>query len=83
MSVWPYFTRTSLGECLAILYQNGLVKGRARYRSINDRARYWLFFGDEVWEVELGKFSVKKKKKRILSGLEPMLIPLTGQCNYH
>ena len=59
-----------------------IFKGRARYKPIDDRARYCLFFLEEVWEVELEKISVKKKK-RILSGLEPVLIPLTGQCNYH
>ena len=60
-------------------------KDRARYRPIDDRARYWAncFFLDKVWEVELRKFSEKKKKKRILARLEPILIPLTGQCNYH
>ena len=42
-----------------------------------------ILFLDEVWEVELTKFAEKKKKKRILSGLQPMLIPLAGQCNYH
>ena len=63
-------------------------KGRARYRPIDDRARYWKknFLGggggDKVCEDELRKFS-EEKKKRILSGLEPMLIPLTVQCNYH
>ena len=34
-------------------------------------------------EDELRKFSEETKKKRIMSGLEPMLIPLTVQCNYH
>ena len=59
-----------------------LVMGRARYRPIDDRARYWAnLFLDEVWKVELRKFS--EKKKRVLSGLEPMLILLTDQCNYN
>ena len=58
---------------------------RARYRPIDDLARYWANFSflDKVWEVELRKFSEEKIKKRILSGSEPMLIPLTNQCNYH
>ena len=38
--------------------------GRARYRPIDDRAL--LFFLDEVWEVELRKFSEEKKKKNIV-----------------
>ena len=38
---------------------------RARYRPIDDRAHYWVnFFLDEVWEVQLGKFSEKKKRKK-------------------
>ena len=40
--------------------------GRARYRPIDDRVRYWeIFFGggDKVWEDELRKFSEEKKKK--------------------
>ena len=59
--------------------------GRAKYRSIDDCARYWAnFCSDKVKEAELRKFSEKKKeKKRILSGLEPVPIPLTDQCNYH
>ena len=60
--------------------------GRARYRLIDDHASYWANFflggGDKVWEDELRKVS-EQKKKRVSSGLEPMLIPLTAQCNYH
>ena len=40
------------------------MKGRAMYRPIDYRTRYWanLFFLDEVWEVELTKiFRVRKK----------------------
>ena len=67
-------------------YARGLQDQETKIRRvvlpIDDLARFWaIFFLDEVWEVELRKFS-EKKKKRILSGLEPMLIPLTGQCNY-
>ena len=36
--------------------------GRARYRPIDDRARYCLFVLDEIWEIELRKFSEEKKK---------------------
>ena len=59
-------------------------KGRARYRPIDDRASYWaiFFFFNAVREVELRKFSEKKKKKDIV-GIRTMLIRLTGQCNYH
>ena len=42
----------------------------------------FFFGGGGGGEDELRKFS-EEKKKRILSGLEPMLIPLTVQCNYH
>ena len=41
-----------------------MVKGRARYRPIDDRACYWAnFFLDDVWEVELRKFSETKRKE--------------------
>ena len=43
--------------------------GRARYRPIDDRTRYCCFFLDEVWEVEVGKFSVKKKKEKNIVGI--------------
>ena len=56
--------------------------GRARYRPIDGREICCFFFLEEVWEVELRKFS-EEKKKRILWGLEPIPIPLTGQCKYH
>ena len=38
--------------------------GRARYWPIDGRASYWAncLLLDEVWEVELGKFSNQKKK---------------------
>ena len=42
--------------------------GRARYRPIDDRARYWARFffggggGGGEWEDELRKFSEEKKK---------------------
>ena len=40
-------------------------KGRARYRSIDDRARYWaIFFWGGGGEDELRKFSDEKKKKK-------------------
>ena len=42
-----------------------------------------IFFLDEVWEVELRRKFSEKKNERVLSGLEPMLISLMGQCNYH
>ena len=38
----------------------------------------WTRFG----KMNLENFQRKKKKKK-LSGLEPMLVPLTVQCNYH
>ena len=67
--------------CLVISAKSEYYKGRARYRPIDDRARYWEnFLGGED---ELRKFSEEKKKKRIMSRLKPMLIPLTVQCNYH
>ena len=56
--------------------------GRARYRPIDGRARYWAIFFGGGGEINLENFQ-RKKKKRILSGLEPMLIPVTVQCNYH
>ena len=39
-----------------------------------------IFF---VGKMNLENFQRKKKKKRMMSGLQPMLIPLTVQCNYH
>ena len=39
---------------------------------------FWGGGGDE-----LRKFSEEKKRKRIMSGIEPMLIPVTVQYNYH
>ena len=66
-------------ECVPIaeLASFGTIytKGRARYWPIDDRARYWAnFFLDEVWKIELRKFSEKKKYIYILWGLEPMLV---------
>ena len=62
------------------------MKGRARYRPIDDRARYCVNFflggGGGGRKMNLENFQ-RKKKKRMLSGLEPMLIHLTVQCNYH
>ena len=59
---------------------------RARYRPIDDRASYWtnfFFFGGGGGGINLENFQSKKKQNRITSGLEPMLIPLTVQSNYH
>ena len=50
--------------------RTSIIKGRARYRPMDDRARYWEnFFLDEVWEVELRKFSEQKKKKMDIVGI--------------
>ena len=53
----------------------------ARYRPIDDRARYWaIFFLDEVREVEVRKFSEGKKKMDIVE-IRTLPTPLTDQCN--
>ena len=39
-----------------------------------------IMFLDKVWEIELRIFSEEKKQKQNIVGI---LIPLTGQCNYH
>ena len=54
------------------------------YRPIDDRARYWgeLSGGMRFGKLNLENFQ-RKKEKRILLGLETVLIPLTDQCNYH
>ena len=61
-------------RCRLAKVRGRFAKGRARYRSIDDRARYWEFFF-LFGKMKLENFQRKKKKKRIMSGLEPMLIP--------
>ena len=55
-------------------------KGRASYRPIDDRTRYWgIFFLDAVWEVELRKCSEEhthKKKNHAHSFDRPVQLPL-------
>ena len=62
----PLLYYTVISSFSSLLAVTSIDKGRARYRPIDDRARYWanFFFLDEVWEVELRKFSNKKKKKK-------------------
>ena len=47
------------------------------------RAMGKFFFWTRFAKLNLGNFQRKRKKKRISWGLEPVLIPLTGQFNYH
>ena len=49
-----------------VVNYDDLTKGRARYRPIDDCTPIVFFFLDEVCEVELRKFSVKKKEKNIV-----------------
>ena len=47
-----------------------------------DRANFIFGRGFDL-DFFIGNFQRKKKKKRILSVLEPMLIPSMDQHNYH
>ena len=60
-----------------------VVLGTGRLTIARAIGQFFFWGGGGGGEDELRKFSEGKKKKRILSGLEPMPIPLTVQCNYH
>ena len=51
---------------IVLIARVSIIKGRARYRPIDDRARYWakFFFWMRLGKLNLENFQRKKKSKK-------------------